>query len=244
MGLLVIFMIINFMDKAVLGVAVKPMLADLHLNIDQYGLISSSFFFLYFVSALLVGFAANRLPVRWILLVMAVVWSLAQFSILAAAGLGTVLASRIILGAAEAPSLPLANHAAYKWLPRHDRPLASSLLAGGAAAGILVGTFLTIALAGFAVYWSTVLDAAFAPLYLQDSLGLSLGQASAFIAAKQGFAIVVTYVGLGYLMRVMTRRGVRSRHVRGTIGGSCVLVSDLAAAGFALAPGVTSVPQL
>jgi MFS family permease len=311
-GLLTIFMIINFMDKAVLGVAVKPMLADLHLNLNQYGLISSSFFFLYFVAALLVGFAANRFQVRWILLILAVLWSLAQFSMLAAAGLGTVLVSRIVLGAAEGPAFPLANHAAYKWLPEHDRPVASSLLASGAAAGILVGTpliaylvthdgwrsgflvtalltaawclawaligkeggparsaaprsvpqtrderrallasyraiflsptFLAIALAGFAGYWSTVLDAAFAPLYLQDSLGMSLGQASLFIAAKQGFAIVVVYVGLGYLMRVMVRRGVPTRHVRGTLGGICLLVAGLASVGFVLAPGV--IPKL
>jgi MFS family permease len=309
-GLLVAFMIINFMDKSVLGVAVKPMLAELHLTIDQYGLASSGFFFLYFISALLVGFAANRLRVRWILFVMAVVWCLAQFSMLTATGFGTVLVARIVLGAAEGPAFPLANHAAYDWLPDHDRPLASSLLASGAAGGILLGTpliaylvtahgwrsaflvtalitvawcaiwalvgkdgplarpvavravattpaqrraarssyravflsgtFLATALAGFAGYWSTVLDAAFAPLYLQDSLGLSLGQASAFIAVKQGFAIVVVYVGLGILMKVMVRRGVPTRHVRGTLGGVCFLLAAVGAAGFVLVPGVVA----
>jgi MFS family permease len=306
-GLLVIFMIINFVDKSVLGVAVKPLLADLHLSLEQYGLANSGFFFLYFVSALGLGFAANRLRVRWLLLGLAVVWSLAQFTMLAAAGLGTVLASRIVLGAAEGPAFPLANHAAYDWLPDADRPVASSLLAGGAAGGILVGTplvahlvsgsgwrsaflatalitlvwcvlwaligregplarpaaprerrtpaqrralrtsyravflsgtFVATALAGFAGYWATVLDGAFAPLYLQDSLGLTLGQAGAFIAVKQGFAIVVVYLGLGLLMKRMIRRGVSTRHVRGTVGGICFLLAAAGAAGFVLVPGV------
>ncbi|MEV0066341.1 MFS transporter [Amycolatopsis sp. NPDC050768] len=83
-----------------------------------------------------------------------------------------------------------------------------------------------------------VQDAAFAPLYLQDSLGLSLGQASAFIAVKQGFAIVVVYIGLGALMKAMIRRGVSTRHVRGTVSGVCLLVSGASAAAFVLVPGV------
>jgi MFS family permease len=306
-ALLVILMIINFMDKAVLGVAVKPMLADLHLDLDQYGLASSSFYFLYFVSALLVGIAANRLRARWLLLTMALVWALAQFAMLPAAGLGTVLVSRIALGAAEGPTFPLANHAAYNWIPHQDRPVASSMLAGGAAGGILLGTplvaylvthhgwrsaylatalitvawcaawafvgkegplaspaaplrtprtaeerrairasyrtvflsrtFLVTVFAGFAGYWATAQDAAFAPLYLQDSLGLSLSQASTFIAVKQGFAIVVVYIGLGWLMRVMIRRGVSTRHVRGTVSGGCLLVAGVSAAAFVLVPG-------
>ncbi|MEW2507749.1 MULTISPECIES: MFS transporter [unclassified Amycolatopsis] len=304
---LLIFMIINFVDKSVLGVAVKPMLADLHLNLDQYGLASSGFFFLYFVSALVVGFAANRLRVRWILLTLAIVWSLAQFSMLTAAGLGTVLISRIVLGAAEGPAFPLANHAAYNWVPDQDRPVASSMLAGGAAGGILVGTpliaylvsahgwrsaflvtalitvawcvvwafvgkegplarpvarrsaprtraerralwasyrkvflsgtFLATVFAGFAANWATVQDGAYAPLYLQDALGLSLGQASAFVAVKQGFAVVVVFIGLGALMKAMLRRGVPTRHVRGTVSGVCLFVSGVSEAAFVLVPG-------
>lgn len=306
-ALLVILMIINFMDKSVLGVAVKPMLADLHMNLDQYGLATSGFYFLYFVSALLVGFAANRLRVRWLLLTMAIVWALAQFAMLPAAGLGSVLVSRIALGAAEGPTFPLANHAAYNWVPDQDRPVASSMLAGGAAGGILLGTplvaylvthhgwrsaflatalitvawcaiwafvgkdgplarpaaplrtprtteerrairasyrtvflsgtFLATVFAGFAGYWATALDAAFTPLYLQDSLGLSLGQASAFIAVKQGFAIVVVYIGLGALMKMMIRRGVSTRHVRGTVSGVCLLIAGCSAAAFVMVPG-------
>lgn len=139
-GMLVVLMMINFFDKAVMGLAARPMITDLGLTLEQYGLASSSFFFLFFVAALLGGFVANRVNTRWLLLLIAVLWGLAQLSMLAASGLTVIIASRMLLGTAEGPTFPLVNHASYKWLKDSDRSLASSLLAGGASLGVLLGT--------------------------------------------------------------------------------------------------------
>ena len=81
-ALIFLFMFINFADKAVLGLAAQPLMAELKLSPEQYGLIGSAFFLLFPVSAVLVGFMSNRVATRHSLLAMAILWSLVQLPML------------------------------------------------------------------------------------------------------------------------------------------------------------------
>ena len=74
-ALIFLLMVINFADKAVLGLAAKPMMDELGLSPEQFGLLGSVFFLLFPVSAVLVGFASNRRPARGMLLAMAIAWT-------------------------------------------------------------------------------------------------------------------------------------------------------------------------
>lgn len=42
--------IINFADKSIAGYAVVPIMKELHLNFTQWGLVSSSFFWLFAIA--------------------------------------------------------------------------------------------------------------------------------------------------------------------------------------------------
>lgn len=138
-GLLLIFMLINFADKAVLGLAAVQIMDELDISPGAYGLVASSFFLLFSLAALVVGFVTNRVPTKWILLGMAVGWSAAQLPMLAPiAGFWTLLVTRVLLGAAEGPAYPVANHAAHKWFPDQDRDLVSGVLTIGAPIGVIV----------------------------------------------------------------------------------------------------------
>jgi hypothetical protein len=53
-GLMVLFILINFADKAVIGLAAGPIIRDLHLTNEQFGQIGSAFF-LFSISAGSVG---------------------------------------------------------------------------------------------------------------------------------------------------------------------------------------------
>src|SRR3974377_325828 len=55
-ALLFLFMLINFADKAVIGIAAVPIMQELQLSPRQFGLIGSSFFLLFSVSAIVTGF--------------------------------------------------------------------------------------------------------------------------------------------------------------------------------------------
>ncbi len=137
-ALLFLFMVINFADKAVIGIAAVPIMQELKLSPSQFGLIGSSFFLLFSVSAIVTGFIVNRVQTRWALLVMGVVWALTQFPMLGTVGFATIVACRIALGAGEGPAAPVALHSAYKWFPNEVRTLPTAIVVQGGAIGILL----------------------------------------------------------------------------------------------------------
>ena len=137
-ALLFLFMLINFADKVVVGLAAQPIMKDLGLDPEKFGLIGSSFFFLFAVSAVLVGFITNRVPAKRTLLIMALVWSIVQFPMLGTVSIEVLIACRIILGAGEGPAAPVATHAAYKWFPDSLRGLPTAIIAQGSALGVIV----------------------------------------------------------------------------------------------------------
>ena len=136
--LLFLFMLMNFADKIVVGLAGVPVMTDLKLDPEQFGLLGSSFFFLFSVSAVAVGFVANRIATRWVLLALALIWALAQFPMIGDVGFMTLLVCRIILGAGEGPAAAVAVHAIYKWFPDERRTLPTAILSQGSAFGIIL----------------------------------------------------------------------------------------------------------
>jgi MFS transporter, ACS family, D-galactonate transporter len=137
-ALLFLFMLINFVDKAVIGLAAVPMMKELNLSPSQFGLVGSSFFLLFSLSAVVTGFVVNRVQTRWVLLVMSLAWALTQFPMVGTVGFATVLACRIALGAGEGPAYPVALHATYKWFPNELRTLPTAIVSQGAGVGLMV----------------------------------------------------------------------------------------------------------
>ncbi|MFE1319619.1 MFS transporter [Kitasatospora phosalacinea] len=137
-ALLVALMMVNFADKSVLGLAADEIRADLHLNATQFGLANGAFFLLFSAAAAVVGLAADRLSPKVLLLVMAVLWSVAQVPAAIGGGLAVLVTSRVLLGAAEGPAFPVAQHAALAWFPDHRRNLPGALVTLGVTLGVIV----------------------------------------------------------------------------------------------------------
>jgi MFS family permease len=149
--MLALFMVINFMDKAILGIVAKPLMAELHISPAAFGMIASSFFLLFSISAIGFGFVANRVSSKALLVVCAVIWGISQFPLAFTASVPLLYFSRILLGAGEGPAYPLALHACYKWFPNDRRNLPSAVIFQGVTAGLLIsGPLLTYIL----VRWS------------------------------------------------------------------------------------------
>jgi MFS family permease len=136
--LLFLFMLVNFADKIVVGLAGVPIMTELKLEPEQFGLLGSSFFFLFSISAIVVGFIVNRIETRWVLLALAAVWALAQFPMVGTIGFTTLLICRVILGAGEGPAAAVAIHAVYKWFPDEKRTLPTAILSQGSAFGVIL----------------------------------------------------------------------------------------------------------
>ena len=134
-GLVFLFMLVNYADKAVVGLSSVPIMRDLGLSNTQFGTLGSAFFLLFSLSGIAVGFAANRVRTKLLMLCMALVWALALLPMIWVSSFALLLAGRVVLGAAEGPSFPVALHAVYKWFPDSRRALPTSIVACGAAVG-------------------------------------------------------------------------------------------------------------
>lgn len=143
--LLFLFQTLNFFDKLVFGLSAVPMMQELSLTPQQYGLIGSSFFLLFSLSGTLVGlFVIGRVKVKWILVILAATWSATQIPIFFTSSVAVLVACRIVLGMAEGPGLPTALHACYDWFPSDRRSVPSAVILQGISIGLLVGSpFLT-----------------------------------------------------------------------------------------------------
>lgn len=138
-AMLFVIQIINRADKAVLGLAATAIMADLSLSPERYGLIASSFYFLYAIGGVLVGyFFAHRFRPRLIVMVMVAVWSLSQLPIIFAASFSTLLLGRIVLGLGEGNGTPTCINACHEWFPAEKRNFPTSVVMAGAIVGSLL----------------------------------------------------------------------------------------------------------
>jgi MFS family permease len=153
--LLYFFMLINFADKAVVGVAGIPIMHDLQLSPRQFGFVGSSFFFLFSASTIITGFIVDRVTTRWVLLVMASLWALTQFPMVGTVGFATLVACRVVLGAGEGPAYPVAIHSAYKWFSNEQRTLPTAVIAVGSPIGVLLAVpLLNWIIVSYSWHWA------------------------------------------------------------------------------------------
>ncbi len=137
-ALIFLFMLINFADKMVVGLAAKPIMDELKLSPEQFGLIGSAFFFVFPFAAIVVGFVTNHVQARHTLLLLALFWSILQFPMLGTVSFEVLVGCRILLGAAEGPANPVATHAIYKWFPDSLRAMPTAVVAQGSAIGVVI----------------------------------------------------------------------------------------------------------
>lgn len=137
-ALLVVFQIIAFADKAVLGLVAPDAMSELGLTPTQFGFIGSAFFFLYSIVSILTGVIASRVSVHWIVLTLGIVWAVVQFPMLLGGGAAMLLATRIILGGAEGPATAMSLTSAHTWFAPSARALPSNLIAIGSTMGPVI----------------------------------------------------------------------------------------------------------
>ena len=136
--LLAFMMLVNFLDKVVIGLVAVPMSTELGLSPVEFGLIGGALHWLFALSAIVGGFIADRRPTRWLLLAMGIFWAVVQLPMLFVSSLWAIVACRVLLGVGEGPASPVATHALYKWFPNEGRSLPVALLHAGSAMGLLV----------------------------------------------------------------------------------------------------------
>ncbi|QHS36967.1 MFS transporter [Alcaligenes faecalis] len=158
--LLFLFMVINFADKAIFGLVAVPLMEELAISPQQFGTIAGSFFFLFAISGIVVGFMSNTVSSRLLLVGLVIIWSIAQVPVaMGASTIAALMACRILLGIGEGPAYPLALHACYKWFPDQERTWPTAIVMQGGQVGMLLAGplvgYLAISHGWRSVFWVT-----------------------------------------------------------------------------------------
>lgn len=145
--LLFLLNVVNYIDKQVLSFAAIPMMEDLGLTRQQYGLLGSAFFLLFALSSILVAiFLINRIRSKTLLALLAVVWAVSQLPIAFSSSFTLILLCRILLGAGEGPALGATLNACYGFFPSERRSLPTSVVLAGATVGLMLAGPLLVPL--------------------------------------------------------------------------------------------------
>jgi MFS family permease len=146
-GLLFLLITVNYLDRSVLSVAAKDVATEFHFSPVTMGYLFSSFVWTYALFIFITGFIVDRFSTKRIQLVGGTIWSAATVLMACAWSFPSLLALRMVMGAAEATSLPTCNKIVREWMPAEDRGIATTIFSAGSYSGPAFGALLVGAVA-------------------------------------------------------------------------------------------------
>jgi len=147
--------LVNYFDRVNLSVAQAALQREWGVGDVAFGYLSSAYSWTYAAMQLPMGWLLDRLGVRAIGIGAALLWSVASFAAAAAPGLRSFLASRFLLGVAEAPTFPANAKAVAEWFPAEKRGLPTAMFDGAAKLGTCLGVpLLGLLLVRYGWRWS------------------------------------------------------------------------------------------
>jgi ACS family D-galactonate transporter-like MFS transporter len=128
--------LINYLDRAVLGVAAPALTQELGLSAAVMGLVFSAFSWTYAAAQVPGGVLLDRFGTRVIYFLSISLWS--AFTLLQGfvSGVISLMTCRLGLGIAEAPCFPGNSRVLGSWFPQHERARANSVYAVGMYFGL------------------------------------------------------------------------------------------------------------
>lgn len=144
-GLAFLSILICYLDRINISVAIIPMADELGWNSGQQGLALSSFFIGYILTQIIGGRMADRYGAKLVLAIGVIAWSVATIltPIAALWGFGTFIAIRIIMGLGEGVSLPAVYSLYGRWLPLEERSSAIGLTYSAIPLGSVMALTIT-----------------------------------------------------------------------------------------------------
>src|SRR5436190_325868 len=142
-ALLFFGVMINYMDRQILGIFKMTLQKELGWSEVDYGHLIAAFQAAYAVGLLLVGRWVDRLGTRRGYSLAMIFWSLASMAHAAGRTLGQFVMARAALGVGEAGVFPTSIKCVAAWFPKKERALATGIFNAGTNAGAIV-TPLTV----------------------------------------------------------------------------------------------------
>ena len=141
-GLLLVSVCINYVDRGSLSVAAPILSEEFSLSPSKLGYLLSAFFWSYTAFQLVVGLLVDRHDVKWVYAGGFIVWSLAMASTGLATSFAGLLAARLCLGIGESVFLPSVSRIVVRLFPPERRGLPNALVDVGTKLGPALSIYL------------------------------------------------------------------------------------------------------
>jgi ACS family hexuronate transporter-like MFS transporter len=138
-GLIFLATVINYLCRQAYSVSATTLQKVFSLSNENYGLLTSGFFFAYALSNGVSGPIIDRLGAKRGYILCMFLWSSAVGLIGAAQNVWMLAGFLMLLGLGEAGNWPAAVKVVGEWFPTRERSLASGIFNSGAGIGALVG---------------------------------------------------------------------------------------------------------
>jgi sugar phosphate permease len=118
LSVLCLMYLVMYVDRVNIATVAPRMTADLGLSNTQFGLAVSAFAYPYAVFQLIGGWISDRFGPRRVLMLSGIVVCVATACTGLVGGLGSLIATRVVLGFGEGSAFPTATRALSVWMPR------------------------------------------------------------------------------------------------------------------------------
>ncbi|MFC5829294.1 MFS transporter [Nonomuraea insulae] len=139
-------LVINYLDRASLGVALPFMGETFQLSKTEEGMILAAFFWSYDFFQLAAGWFVDRYGPRRTFTFAAVWWSLFTSLTALAGSFASLFGVRLLLGIGESPAATTSAKVVGRWFPRHERALATGIWDSGSRVGGVIALPIVTAL--------------------------------------------------------------------------------------------------
>src|SRR5271170_4206737 len=131
--------LINYLDRSSISLALPLLSRDLGLGPESKGLVLSAFFWSYALMQIPIGWAADRVDLRWLYAAAFALWSLGQGRTGFAGTLGVLILFRMILGVGESIYLPGGTKIVSLLFAPAERGLPCGIFDFGTRMGMVLG---------------------------------------------------------------------------------------------------------
>jgi ACS family hexuronate transporter-like MFS transporter len=139
-GVASLVLMLNYADRAALGVAGPNIIEDLGLTNSEFGLISSMFFLGYAPFCFVGGSLSDKHGPRKVMAWAITIWSIFVGLTAVAVGFISLLVVRVLFGVGEGPQGAVTTKLASNWFPQREMGRAVSIAQAGTPLGGAIGT--------------------------------------------------------------------------------------------------------
>jgi sugar phosphate permease len=138
--------LITYMDRTGISIAAPAMAKEFGLSQTAVGIVFSVFLWAYAIGQIPLGWLADRLGPRLVLLIIVPFWSLMTAMTAMAAGVASLIGIRFVFGLAESGAFPAATRGMQLWFPKAERGIVHGVTHSFSRFAVAIVPFLAVSI--------------------------------------------------------------------------------------------------